>query len=106
MGVYSVSVWGRYRDAGLTNVCRSEDVLDGLGDLRANAVTLDQADEVVALSELLASLNCTELLRPSLSDFHRPFATAYDVSSDNDRNDFRQHTFASLVPSYLATRSE
>ena len=34
----------------------SEDVLDGLRDLGANAVTLDQADKVVALVELLENV--------------------------------------------------
>jgi hypothetical protein len=35
-----------------TNLGGGEDVLDGLGNLGANAVTLDEADEVVALSVL------------------------------------------------------
>lgn len=33
----------------LTYVRGGEDVFDGLGNLGANAITLDQADEVVAL---------------------------------------------------------
>lgn len=32
-----------------TNLGSGEDVLDGHGDLGANAVTFDQADQVVAL---------------------------------------------------------
>jgi hypothetical protein len=32
-----------------TNLGGSENVLDGLGDLRADTITLDEADEVVAL---------------------------------------------------------
>jgi hypothetical protein len=37
-----------------TNLSGSEDVLDGLGDLGTNAITLDQADEVVALVEIVS----------------------------------------------------
>jgi hypothetical protein len=37
-----------------TNLSGSEDVLDGLGDLGANAITLDQADEVVALRGIVS----------------------------------------------------
>lgn len=37
-----------------TNLSGSEDVLDGLGDLGANAITLDQADEVVALVQTVS----------------------------------------------------
>lgn len=33
----------------MTNLGGGEDVLDGLGDLRTNAITLDQGDKEVAL---------------------------------------------------------
>jgi hypothetical protein len=35
----------------MTNLCGGEDVLDRLRDLRANTVTLDQADQEVALRD-------------------------------------------------------
>lgn len=67
----------------------SEDVLDGLGDLRADTVTLNQADEEVALLLVVS----TVLLMPKvyrgrdlivLSDFHRPISQqAHDVPIDD-----------------------
>lgn len=38
----------------MTNLGGGEDVLDGLRDLGANTVTLDQADQEVALRDELA----------------------------------------------------
>ena len=58
MGVWNINCQcgGLHLHIRLTYVCRSEDVLDGLRDLGANAVTLDQADKVVALVELLENV--------------------------------------------------
>lgn len=39
------------RDETKTNLGGGEDILDGHSDLRANAITLDQTDEEVALIE-------------------------------------------------------
>lgn len=39
----------RRGEAEATNLGGGEDVLDGLGNLRADTVTLDQTDEVVSL---------------------------------------------------------
>lgn len=48
-----------------------EDVLDGLGDLRTNAVTLDQADEEVALTNVVSKSNISRYilgLGPSIEE--------------------------------------
>lgn len=41
---------------GKTNLGSREDILDGDGNLRANAITLDQTDQVVAL--VINHVNC------------------------------------------------
>lgn len=60
-----------------TDLGRSEDVLDRLGDLGTNAITFDQADEVIALKCCQYVVNWREGLcrRGSivaLSDLHSP----------------------------------
>lgn len=47
---------------GIAYVCCGEDVLDGLGNLGANSVTLDQSDTVFALFSVCISARCSFLL--------------------------------------------
>jgi len=42
----------------MTNLGGGEDVLDRLGDLRADTVTLNQTDQEVALRFMLVLCNC------------------------------------------------
>lgn len=71
-----------------TNLGGSEDVLDGDGNLGANAITLDQADGVAALKIGISYMAYREdaSSTPRLSDFHMPsqrFAANWSMRSPN-----------------------